>query len=210
MHRSRIASLACPVFIYTLLGWWWQSLSHCFSSEVKETVLIRNIKLRVVFTDWSVRFRRSKHSAAQLERHKRGHDLAGGKSNQLLFKPFHLSPWRWYPKIQKYIPKVINYSSNLFTFHCDEDIPKSQMIPQKQSAIIQNFLPWRRYPKIPNDIPKGISYYSNLFTFHLHDDIPDKSNHSTFKRYYVSGDGAILKAVIPRCIFYKNKRNDHH
>ena len=123
------------------------------------------------------------------------------KSNQLLFKPFHLSPWRWYPKIQKYIPKVINYSSNLFTFHCDDDIPKSQMIPQKQSAIIQNFLPWRRYPKIPNDIPKGISYYSNLFTFPLHDDIRDKSNNSTFKRYYVSGDGAILKAVIQRCIF---------
>ena len=150
MHRSRIASLACPVFIYTLLGWWWQSLSHCFSSEVKETVLIWNIKLRVVSTDWSVRFRRSKLSAAQLERHKRGHDLAGGKSNQLLFKPFHLSPWRWYPKIPNDIPIVINQL--LFKpFHVS---------------------PWRWYPKIPNNIPKVIRYYSNLFTFHCHDDIP--------------------------------------
>ena len=149
MHRSRIASLACPVFISTLLGWWWQSLSYCFSSEVKETVLIWNIKLRVVLTDWSVRFRRSRLSAAQLERHKRGHDLAGGKSNQLLFKPFHFSLWRWYPKIYpesnqlffkpfhfslwRWYPKWYPKSNQLLfkTFYRDVDIPKSQMISQK-------------------------------------------------------------------------------
>ena len=157
-----------------------------FSSEVKETVLIWNIKLRVVFTDWSVRFRRSRLSAAQLERHRRGHDLAGGKSNQLLFKPFHFSLWRWYPKIPKYIPKVISYSSNLFTFHCDDDIPKSQMIPQKQPAIIQNFLPWRRYPKIQNDIPKVISYYS-LFTVMMISQIKVIILHSTAVMFQVMG-----------------------
>ena len=147
MHRSRIASLACPVFIYTLLGWWWQSLSHCFSSEVKETVLIWNIKLRVVSTDWSVRFRRSKHSAAQLERHKRGHDLAGGKSNQLLFKPFHLSPWRWYPKIPNDTPKAISYYSKLFTVTSISQNPK--WYPKSNQLLLKPFHfspPWW-YPR---------------------------------------------------------------
>ena len=134
-----------------------------FSSEVKETVLIWNIKLRVVFTDWSVRFRRSRLSAAQLERHRRGHDLAGGKSNQLLFKPFHFSLWRWYPKIY---PE----SNQLFfkPFH---------------------FSLWRWYPKIPNDTPKATSYYSKLFTVTSISQNPKwypKSNQLLFKPFHFS------------------------